>query len=450
MRDSIDEVTSPAGALPLTGAVAVEEREHIPAKAAPGGDDKAKVSKGFITMLGVGFFASYVAFVTPVAISLAIQVKALAPENEEYLGLVLGLGSFAALLVGPLGGQLSDRTRSRLGRRRPWLIAGSVIGFVGLAVMASAPNIPLLGLGWIIAHIGWSLVVSNFGIIQADRLPASQRGKVGAITGFAGMVAPVAGALIGGLVATQPFLLFLLPGAIGLVGVLIFAVFYKDQDSRALTFDTRLTPKVVLGKYVYSPKKYPDFSWNFLGRFLFNFGLTLATSFTAFFFAQRLGIPVHEIGGTAAIVGGLGIPATVAGVFFGGFLSDKIRRRKAFVLGSGVLYAIGAITTILGPDLPILLVGSVTCNIAIGVFSAVDQALILDVLPERDTEAGRFMSIVAFSTNIPHAIAPIVGAGLISIGAVAGGDKNYTMVYVAAAILTIFGGIAILKVKAVR
>jgi MFS family permease len=163
-----------------------------------------------------------------------------------------------------------------------------------------------------------------------------------------------------------------------------------------------------------------------------------------------LRIPVNGIGGIVATVGGVGVLATIVGVFFGGFLSDKIRRRKAFVLGSGVLFAFGAITTMLAPGLPILLVGMGICNIAIGVFSAVDQALILDVLPERETEAGRFMNIVAFSTQIPQSVAPVVGAGLLSIGAVAGGDKNYSIVYVVAAIFTILGGIAVLKVKTVR
>jgi len=50
-----------------------------------------------------------------------------------------------------------------------------------------------------------------FTTVQADKLPESQRGKVGAITGFATMVAPVVGAVVGGMVATQPYLLFLLP-----------------------------------------------------------------------------------------------------------------------------------------------------------------------------------------------------------------------------------------------
>ena len=80
----------------------------------------------------------------------------------------------------------------------------------------------VLGLGWIIAQIGLSQTANIFTTIQADKLPESQRGKVAAITGFVTMVAPVFGAVVGGMVATQPFLLFLAPGAVALLFVLIF------------------------------------------------------------------------------------------------------------------------------------------------------------------------------------------------------------------------------------
>lgn len=412
-------------------------------------DDRPKVSKTFITLLAVGLFGTYLAFVTPIAISLAFQVRVLAPENPEYLGILLGLGSLAALLVGPLGGQLSDRTRSRFGRRRPWLVGGILVGLVGLSIMAFGPSVLVLGIGWAIAQIGLSQATNIFTTIQADKLPASQRGKVGAITGFATMVAPVFGAMFGGMVATQPIILFLGPGAAALVLVLVFVLYYKDPDSRGLSFDEPLRVTTVLAKYVYNPRKYPDFSWNWLGRFLFFFGLTLNTSYTAYFFAQRLGIPVLEIGGTVATVGGIGILGTIAGVFFGGFLSDKLRRRKPFVLGSGVLFGIGALIMVAAPDLTLLLIGSLLCNIAIGVFSAVDQALFLDVLPERDTEAGRFVNITQFATTIPQAIAPLAASVMLTIGAV-GAEKNYAVLYVAAAIFTVLGGFIILKVKSVR
>jgi MFS family permease len=421
------------GAFPLGSASTAEDFEQLDA-AAGGGADRPKVSAAFITLLALGLFGTYLAFVTPIAISLAIRVNALAPDNAEYLGVVLGFGSLAALLSGPLAGQLSDRTRSRWGRRRPWLVGGILVGLIGLAVMAASPAVLGLGIGWVIAQIGLNSTVNTFGTIQADKLPENQRGKVGAITGFATMVAPVFGAVFGGTVANQPFLLFLVPGAIGLVVVLIFVLYYKDAE-------------VLISKYVFNPKQYPDFAWNWLGRFLFFFGLTLNTSYTAFFFAERLSIPVDEIGGTVATVGGIGILGTIAGVFLGGFLSDKLRRRKPFVLGSGILFGIGALVMVAAPDLTLLLVGSLLCNISIGVFSAVDQALFLDVLPERDTEAGRFVNIIQLANVLAQAIAPFVAAAALAL--ITTGDR-YAFIYAAAAVFTVAGGMVILKVKAVR
>ncbi|KQO97572.1 MFS transporter [Leifsonia sp. Leaf264] len=447
MNTTDDQPPVPSnGAFPLGSASPAEDTEQL--AAAAGGDaDRPKVSGAFITLLALGLFGTYLAFVTPIAISLAIRVNALAPDHAEYLGVVLGFGSLAALLTSPLAGQLSDRTRSRWGRRRPWLVGGILAGILGLAVMAASPAVLGLGIGWVIAQIGLNSTVNTFGTIQADKLPENQRGKVGAITGFATMVAPVFGAVFGGTVANQPFLLFLAPAFVALVVVLVFVVYYKDADSRNLTFDSPLTAKVLVSKYVFNPKRYPDFAWNWLGRFLFFFGLTLNTSYTAFFFAERLDIPVDQIGGTVATVGGIGILGTVAGVFLGGFLSDKLRRRKAFVLGSGILFGIGALVMVVAPDLTLLLVGSLLCNISIGVFSAVDQALYLDVLPERDTEAGRFVNIIQLANVLAQAIAPFVAAAALAL--ITTGDR-YAVIYIAAAVFTVAGGLVILKVKAVR
>ncbi|MGY3128747.1 MFS family permease [Agrococcus sp. UYP33] len=434
------------GAFPLPSATPAEDTEQL-AAAATAEPDRPNVSKTFITLLALGVFGIYLAFVTPIAISLAIRVNALAPENPEYLGLLLGLGSLAALLLSPLGGQLSDRTRSRFGRRRPWIFGGTLVGLVGLLIMAVSPAVSGLAIGWIIAQVGLNQAVNTLGTVQADKLPEHQRGKVGAITGFATMVAPVVGSVVGGMVADQPFLLFLAPGAVAMLFVLVFIGYYKDADSRGLTFDEPLTARLLISKYVFNPRRYPDYSWNWLGRFLFFFGLTLNTSYTAFFFSERLDIPVDQIGGTIATVGGLGIIGTIVGVFAGGFLSDKLRRRKPFVLGAGVAFGLGALLMVVAPGFELLLVGSLLCNLSIGVFSAVDQALFLDVLPERDTEAGRFINLTQLANISAQAVAPLVAAVALALLTV---EDRYAIIYAAAAVFTVAGGLVILKVKAVR
>ena len=177
---------------------------------------------------------------------------------------------------------------------------------------------------------------------------------------------------------------------------------------------------------------------------------TLNTAFTAFFFAARLNISVEEIAGILATLSLVGIAATTIGAIGGGFLSDKLRRRRLFVLLASVIFAAGVVTEAVAMDITMLFVGSLIASVGIGAFSAVDQALLLDVLPERDTDAGRFMGIAGFATAIPQAIAPFVAPLILAIGATSAGDKNYTLLYFIAGAITLVGGFLVMRVRQVR
>jgi MFS family permease len=443
-RESEPIITPVPSPLPL----ATVDSEAI-AEANEPAPDLPKVGPKYIWLMVLAQFGVFVAFITPIAISLAIRVNELAPDHQEYLGYITGVGALVVMVSGPFFGVASDRTRTRLGRRRPFMIAGTILGVISLVVMALAPSVLVLGLGWILAQLGWGQVLGNLQISTADRLPESQRGKVAGLTGFATQVAPVFGVVIAGGLAGDALLLFLVPGAVGVVLVALFVLFVHEDDSRRNTFPDRITLRSLLGKYLYNPRKYPDFSWNWLARFLFYFGLTLNTTFTAFFFASRLGIEVTEVAGVIAILGGAGVLATTLGAIGGGFLSDKLRRRKLFVVVSGSLMAIGMLTMAFSTDLPVLIAGSLIVSVGLGGFAAVDQALLLDVLPERETDAGRFMGITGFATSIPQAVAPLIAPIFLAV-AVTGGEKNYTLLFVVAAACVLVGGWVVVRIKSVR
>lgn len=411
--------------------------------------DLPKVKAGWITALVFAVFGAYLAFVTPIAISLALRVNQLAPDNSEYLGIILSVGATASLLFGPLAGQLSDRTRTRIGRRRPWIIGGTIVGVIALAIMGLAPTILVLGIGWVIAQLGWSQVLNNFTTLLADKLPESQRGKVSGITGAMTGIAPVFGAIIGGAVGGSPVALMLVPAAIGVALIVPFLFVAGETDSRSLTGEAPLTFATTLANFVFSPKKHPDFGWNWLGRAIFFFGLTLSTTYTAYFFADRLGIAVDESAGVVATVGGISILGVVAGALLSGILSDKLGRRKPFILATGIVFAIGCVVQTFAGDITLLLVGATLANFAIGAFGAVDQALMLDTLPNKKTDAGRFINIFAYATTLPQALAPAAASAILLIGA-SGDAKNYSILYIAAGVFTIVGGALILRIKSVR
>ncbi|GGX30863.1 MFS transporter [Streptomyces lomondensis] len=421
-----------------------------PAESADSGD-LPQVKGSFIWLLVMAIFGVYIAFVTPIAISLAIRVEQLAPAHEEYLGYITGAGGLAALLTTPVCGMLSDRTGSRFGRRSPFLLAGTVVGVVALLVMAAAPGILVLGLGWVLAQVGWGTVVSLLIALQADRLPESQRGKVSGLSGVVQQLAPIAGVLMAGGLTGNNLLLFLVPGVFGAVAVIVFVCLLREPDSRGMTATAEpLDLKSLSRTYFFDPRRSPDFAWNWLGKFLFMFGVIFNTTFTAFFLADRLDMTVKEVSGTVAVLAGGGVVATMLGAVGGGFLSDRLRRRRAFVLIGGCVYAFGAVVMAVAPGLPLIILGAALANLGLGLFAAVDQAVMLDVLPERETDAGRFTAIYGFSTSLPQGLAPLVAPAFLAIGA-AGGDKNYTLLYFIAATCSLLGGLVVaLRVKSVR
>ncbi|MFJ4175354.1 MFS transporter [Microbacterium sp. NPDC089696] len=418
---------------PVDGPIAQEERD---------------VPLWSLILLVAATFGSGMAMIVPMSYSLAVRLDQLAPGRTEALGLVLGIGSAVTLVLAPLTGILSDRLRSRLGRRRPFAIIGLLLGGASVPVMALAPDTALLTVGWVLSTVGWGTAAASIGNWQADRLPPRQRGRVSGLTGVTMQVAPVVGIVLVGLFREQILLVFAVPAAIGVVLVVLFIAVVPDPDSRGLTFERRLTIGGVLRSYGFNPRSAPDFAWNWLGRFIFFSGLTLTTSFTVFFVAQRLDLRVPDVAGVLAIVSASSIITATIGSLGGGWVSDRIGRRKPLILIGAALFAAGCSVSAFAHDLPTLMVGTLLNSLGIATFSAVAQALLLDVLPDREREAGRYMAIALFAQKIPGVLAPVIGAAVLAIGA---GPENFTALYLLAAAIAFAGGLVItLTVRGVR
>ncbi|MEV4170721.1 MFS transporter [Nonomuraea sp. NPDC049709] len=416
---------------------------------APESDNLPRARASYIFWMMAANFGISMAFVVPLSFSLAVRIDELVPGREEVLGYVTGTAQTIYLVLSPLLGVWSDRTRSRLGRRRPFMLAGLALGLAALAGIAVAPNVLLVGAGWIVAMLGWATAAQAILNVQADRIPEEQRGKIGGFTGLTGQIAPIIGIGITSAVAGSTFLVFVLPGLVGAVLLAVFIVVGREAGTRGAVRSAPVSVRTLAASYVFNPRKYPDFGWNWLGRLMFFLGLYFNTTFTTFFYAQRLDLPVREVAGTVAIIGVAGVVAAALGAVGGGYLSDKLRRRRLFALIGALFFVAGGIVEAFAHTFVTLMIGSVLMQLAIAFFSAVDQAIVLAVLPSRE-EAGRYMAVVAFAHKLPSAIAPLIAPFVIGIGA-SGGDKNYTLLYLAGAALALIGGLLVFtRVKAVR
>ncbi|MGK9220338.1 MULTISPECIES: MFS transporter [unclassified Microbacterium] len=413
------------------------------------GEPTVPMSRSYIFWLMLASFGASMAMMVPLSYGIAVRITELAPGHEEVLGYITGTAQLVYLLVSPLIGIWSDRTRSRFGRRSPFIYLGTVIGLLGLVAIGLAPNLLLVGAGWVLGMTGWSIAGAALQTLQADKLPEEQRGKVSALTGLMTQVAPVLGIGVAYAVSSSTLLIFLVPGIAGAVLLALLPFVKPEGSSREMPRRDHVTVRSVISSYGFNVRKYPDFAWNWLGRFVFFIGLYFNTTFGTFFYAQRLDLPVREVAGIVATVGMVGVLAAAAGAIVGGFLSDKLQRRRLFVMFAALLFVGGAITEATAWSLPQIIVGAVLMQLAIAVFATVDQAIIYAIIPERD-QAGRYMAVIQFAQKIPSAVAPLLAGVVITIGAV-GDVKNYTLLYLAGAAFALVGGLIILlKVKSVR
>src|SRR3954454_22563638 len=133
-----------------------------------GGVRRGSARRGLIALYVLTYAGLWVAVQAPVLVSLPLQVEAIAPAHPaQSLSLVLGLGSLVAF-GSPLFGRLSDRTTSRFGRRKPWLVGGALMGLVGAVILASASTVPVLTAGWCLVKLGCGVSLAALLAVLAE------------------------------------------------------------------------------------------------------------------------------------------------------------------------------------------------------------------------------------------------------------------------------------------
>ncbi|PPF87288.1 MFS transporter [Pseudoclavibacter sp. RFBJ3] len=439
--------------LPSNQLAAVEVGAAQIAEAVVGSDDStpdnlAPFGKGYLWALYIGWFAIYIAFVTPIAFSLAIRVEQVAPDaKDSALALAAGIPGIFAIVLTPLIGALSDRTRSRLGRRRPWMIAGLTLGLVGSLAVGLAPNASIVVVGWTLAYVGYTAASSMTLAHLGDKLPENQRGKVLGITGAISQMAPLAGVLVGGALSSNGLAMFAIPAILAFLGSIVFLVRMKDdaRTEKPVVTSKAVEARKLLVGMVFNPRRYPNLGWVWLSKALIFFALSFSSLYTVYFIASRFGLEPLEVAGMLGIAGILGVGAGVGGAIGSGILSDKFGTRKPFLIAAAFIMAGGLVVTALSTSIPMFLIGNAISALATGVYGAVDQALALDVLPREEDENGRFLGILQLGSTVPQAFGPLV-AGLIL--ATFGGE--YASVYFGGAILAILGAIAIIPITVGR
>jgi MFS family permease len=405
------------------------------------------VGARFIGTLALANLALWMGFFTPIQLLLPEQLEDIdAAGKVAALGWVTGAGAAVAVLVTPLAGALSDRTTSRWGRRRPWLVGGTLLAAAALAVLSRQSTVAGVLVGWCVAQACLNAAYAGLTAEVPDHVPVRQRGVVSGWFGLPQAVGVVVGVALVTSFTTTPAAGYLLVAVVIAVLVLPFAAVSRDARLSRVDRPQWSWSGFARGFRV-SPRQHPDFGWAWLTRFLISLGNALGTLYLLYFLRDRVRYERLFPGRTAEdgvlvliLVYAAGAVATAV---LGGVLSDRTGRRKPLVIASSVMMAAGAMLLAVWPTWPAALVAAALLGTGYGVYMAVDTALITQVLPAAG-DRGKDLGVINIANAAPQVLAPALAAPIVA------SPGGYPALYALTAAVTLLGAVLVLPIRSVR
>lgn len=424
---------------------------------------------------------------------------------DLFVGKVSAAGNLFALIAPILAGWLSDRTSTRWGRRRPWILAGTVVNLAGLGLLAvSGATLPF-AFAYMLVQLAFNLAGGAYAAVIPESVPASDRGRASGMLGMMNALGSVAGLVVvtatttvfgesrtGLLIAFAAIAVILaLSTVITLIAVdeQAYPVFHHERlplnPMAALAAVAAVVAIACWIAFLFLPSsplrlavgvgsfasgfvagfagwQVPavrgffaafgsrDFFWTFATRALVMMGVYTIYPFFALYL--RNVVHVHNPNTMAGYWGLAVLTAGILPAVIGGHLSDRWGRRKLFVYAAGALQAAVAAVLLFGlvTSIPLIFVMGVMFGVGYGLYVAVDWAIASDVLPDREKSAGRDMGLWHVAFTLPPALAPAVFGPILHHYNAMGGHLGYRVVFAGAVVWFILGTIFVSRIRAIR
>lgn len=371
------------------------------------------------------------------------QVAALDPQGKVgTLALLTTLAAVASMIALPVGGALSDRTRSRFGRRAPWLLPAAVLSAVLAVAMGLAGTLGVLAVVYTALWFTANLYQGAAAAILPDRVPERRRGLAAALIGLG---TPI-GVLVGvNLVSrVSQFWGYTLVGALVVVATVLLVLGAREPSAAGLPRPAR--PERRSPATFFLAFRSRDFSLAFVSRFGFFLAYFTVSGYLFYTLQDYIGVQNIPGGDVAVAVSTLTTITVVTWVVIAtglGWLADRLDRRKLFCGISAAGLFVSLLVPILSPTWTGMVVYSILSGAFIGTYFAVDLAVMSLVLPDKQSE-GRDFGILAVATGLPQILSGALAGGLITW------FGGYHALYLFGAVCALVAGVAIMRIKGVR
>lgn len=386
-----------------------------------------------------------------------------AADKNTALALMESAGLLIAMLVQPAAGAVSDRFRSRFGRRRPMIVTGALGAAAALLLVAVSPVFLFLVGAYCLLQFFMNIAQGAYQGLLPDTVAEAQRGRASGWLGVATLGGNVAGVIT--VAPLAPRMATLVIAAVVLGTALYTTLGVRERSSLDMPApQERLIPHARqvrrLRGYLADFGRYPDFCWVVVSRFLIFTALAGLQRFAAYYIHDQFSGHYSAFGvdlgsaqaATATVLATLilvGILTTYPAVL----LSDRIGRRAVIVVAA----CCGAASfglMVFATSLTQVVLFAVPAALCFGGVVSVDWALMADLAP-RD-RAGKFLGFSNVATAGAQAAAPtILGPVIDAVNAHTGGPAGtgtggYKVLFLTGAAFFLVGALVLRRVRLTR
>ena len=419
--------------------------------APPAAPPQARYGNLWHTALSAFWFGMNFMWIPVTTNLVQAQVDQVVPRGLQNaaIGFAIGIGGILSVSVPPLVGAWSDRMNTRFGRRRPIMVAGTLLTMPGLALLMTASSYPQILVGVVIVQFFFNGAGAAYAGIIPDVVPAQQFGKASGFLATMTQLGIAGGTGVTALLGSNR-LIYVIFAAVILATLVPTVLAARGEGAMPVV----IPPRRPLGETVREflrPLHEGDFAWVIFTRLMISAGITAVLYNLHNFFRDVVLDPSQNPDTFTPTWLLITVGTAVPFGFFGGLISDRIQKRKLFVYVSGAAQALVALVFIVfyPHSIPIVLLTGVAYGIGYGLYYAVDWALACDTLPDK-TKSAKDMGIFHIALTLPQAVIPFFGGPLIDALNGAHGNGGYRVVFSSAIVFMVLGTIFVSRIKTVR
>jgi MFS family permease len=329
-------------------------------------------------------------------------------------------GAVVGIVVQPTVGSISDYTISRWGRRKPYIVLGSLLDVVFLLGIAYSHTLIAIAAFVMLLQLSTNFARGPFQGYVPDLVAPRQVGLASALVGMMQILGNVTGVMLANIAAalsvppnpeTGQARVDMLPLALVAVAVIELVT----MISVVVRVDPGLPPKPREGRswlaiarstWATDILRERSYMWLLASRLLFLMGGGVMFNLVITYLKQTHGLEEGEAAGVNTVLLLIVVAGNLVSNIPAARLSDRIGR-KPLIYASCLIGGLGVGIAAIAPSIPIAILGGALFGVSGGIFLAVDWALMTDIIPK--ASAGRYMGLSNVATGASGLLATATG-----------------------------------------